>query len=49
MPANAAARRYAQAVFDIAIEQNTLTVWDVDLRIIAETIGADPSVARCPT
>ena len=33
MPANAAARRYAQAVFDIAIEQNTLTVWDVDLRI----------------
>src|SRR5436309_6584180 len=46
MPANAAARRYAQAVFDIAKEQNTLTVWDVDLRIIAETIGADPSVAR---
>lgn len=46
MPANAAARRYAQAVFDIAKEQNTLTVWDVDLRIIAETIGADPAVAR---
>ena len=35
MPANAAARRYAQAVFDIAKEQNTLTLWDVDLRIIA--------------
>jgi F-type H+-transporting ATPase subunit delta len=46
MPANAAARRYAQAVFDIAKEQDTLTVWDVDLRIIAETIGADPSMAR---
>lgn len=46
MPANAAARRYAQAVFDIGKEQNTLTVWDVDLRIIRETIEADPSLMR---
>lgn len=46
MPANAAARRYAQAVFDIGKEQNTLTVWDVDLRIIRETLGADPSLMR---
>ena len=46
MPANAAARRYAQAVFDIGKEQNTLTVWDVDLRIIRETLEADPSLMR---
>ncbi len=46
MPANAAARRYAQAVFDIGKEQNTLTVWDVDLRIVRETLQADPSLMR---
>ncbi len=46
MPANAAARRYAQAVFDIGKEQNTLTVWDVDLRIVRETLDADPSLMR---
>jgi F-type H+-transporting ATPase subunit delta len=46
MPANAAARRYAQAVFDIGKEHNTLTVWDVDLRIVRETIEADPSLMR---
>ncbi len=46
MPANAAARRYAQAVFDIGKEQNTLAVWDVDLRIVRETLGADPAVMR---
>jgi F-type H+-transporting ATPase subunit delta len=46
MPANAAARRYAQAVFDIGKEQNTLTVWDVDLRIVRETLEADPSLMR---
>lgn len=46
MPANAAARRYAQAVFDIGKEQNTLTVWDVDLRIIRETLEANPALMR---
>lgn len=46
MPANAAARRYAQAVFDIGKEQNTLAVWDVDLRIIRETLLADPALMR---
>lgn len=46
MPANAAARRYAQAVFDIGKEQNTLTVWDVDLRIIREYLTANPALMR---
>lgn len=46
MAANAAARRYAQAVFDIGKEQKSLTVWDVDLRIIRETLSADPSLMR---
>ncbi len=46
MPANAAARRYAQAVFDIGKEHNTLTVWDVDLRIIREILTADPALMR---
>ncbi|MHB8645895.1 MAG: F0F1 ATP synthase subunit delta [Thermomicrobiales bacterium] len=46
MPANAAARRYAQAVFDIGKERNTLAVWDVDLRIIRETLTADPALMR---
>ncbi len=46
LPANAAARRYAQAVFDIGKEQNTLTVWDVDLRIIRENLTADPALMR---
>ncbi len=44
MAANAAARRYAQAVFDIGKEHKSLTVWDVDLRIIRETLSADSSL-----
>jgi len=46
MPANAAARRYAQAVFDIGREQNDLAVWDVDLRIVRETLLADSALMR---
>lgn len=46
MPANAAARRYAQAVFDIGKEHGTLAVWDVDLRIIREILTTDPALMR---
>ena len=46
MPAGATARRYAQAVFDIGKEQNTLAQWDLDLRIVRETLEADPSLTR---
>lgn len=46
MPASSAARRYAQAAFDIAKERNTLAVWDIDLRIVRETLEADPMLGR---
>ena len=46
MPASAAARRYAQAVFDIAKEQNTLAEWDLDLRVMRETLEDNPSLTR---
>jgi F-type H+-transporting ATPase subunit delta len=46
MPASAAARRYAQAVFDIGTEQRTLNEWDADLRIIRETLETDPALMR---
>ncbi len=46
MPASAAARRYAQAVFDIGKEQNTLAVWDIDLRIMRTTLEGTPALTR---
>src|SRR5579885_1905103 len=46
MPASAAARRYAQAVFDIGVEQRTLDPWDVALRVIRETLEADPALGQ---
>jgi F-type H+-transporting ATPase subunit delta len=46
MPASGAARRYAQAVFDIGMEQRTLPTWDVDLRVIRETLETDPALTR---
>ncbi len=46
MPAGIAARRYAQAAFDIAQEQNTLAVWDVDLRIVQQTLEGNASLTR---
>jgi F-type H+-transporting ATPase subunit delta len=38
------ARRYAEAVFDLAIEGDTLDAWAADLRAIADFAG-DPDVA----
>jgi F-type H+-transporting ATPase subunit delta len=46
MPASAAARRYAQAVFDIAAERQAFDTWDADLRVIRETLEADPALLR---
>ena len=44
MPSGTAARRYAQAVFEIADEQGTLDRWERDLSILADAFG-DPMVA----
>lgn len=41
----AAARRYAQAIFDIATEQKALDKWLTDLRAIATTLGSPQAVA----
>lgn len=41
----AAARRYAQAIFDIAMEQNALDKWLNDLRALAGTLGSPQAVA----
>lgn len=46
MPASAAARRYAQAVFDIGTEQGTLPAWDVDLRVLRETLESSPALVQ---
>lgn len=46
MPANAAARRYAQAVFDIGQENGTLAQWASDLTTIRETLTSDASLMR---
>ncbi len=35
----ASARRYAEAVFDLASETNTLDVWSQDLRTVADFVG----------
>lgn len=45
MPASNAARRYAQAVFDIGKETGTLAQWDLDLAIIHESLDA-PDLLR---
>jgi F-type H+-transporting ATPase subunit delta len=42
---SASARRYAEAVFDIAAGSNTLEAWSNDLRTIAEFVG-EPDVAQ---
>ena len=39
MPSGGSARRYAQAVFDIAREQDTLDQWRDDLQTIADVLG----------
>jgi F-type H+-transporting ATPase subunit delta len=38
MPQAASARRYAQAVFQIAVEQDALDAWSGDLRSLAEAM-----------
>lgn len=45
MPSGTAARRYAQAVFEMADEQGTLDRWERDLRILAGAFN-DESVAN---
>jgi len=42
MPKKAHARRYAQAVFEIALEKNELDRWQTDLEKLA-TVMADPT------
>lgn len=39
MPKSASARRYAQAVFQIALEQNDLEKWLSDLASLADAVG----------
>ena len=39
MPSGGSSRRYAQAVFDIAREQDTLDQWRDDLQTIADVLG----------
>lgn len=39
MPKKANARRYAQAIFEIALEANKLEQWQSDLQVISEAIG----------
>jgi len=41
----AAARRYAQAVFDIAVEQNALDQWLRDLQTLTKLFGNEDAVA----
>ena len=45
MAKTAQARRYAQAVFEIALEKNELDKWQADLSRIA-VLGEDPEVAH---
>lgn len=42
MPARASAKRYAQAVFQIALDKNTLDLWHNDLETVAE-MASDPA------
>lgn len=44
MPSGVAARRYAQAVFEMADQAGTLDRWERDLRRLADAFG-DPAVA----
>ena len=44
MPSGTAARRYAQAVFDMADEQGTLDAWERDLGRLADALN-DPTLA----
>ena len=44
MPSGVVARRYAQAIFDIAEQSEALEEWERDLRTLADTFG-DPLVA----
>ena len=39
MPKKANARRYAQAVFELALEANKLEQWQADLQVISDAIG----------
>ncbi len=39
MPSGGSARRYSQAVFDIAREQDTLDQWRDDLQTVADVLG----------
>ena len=39
MPKQAYGRRYAQAVFELALEKNELEKWQADLRKVADTVG----------
>jgi len=39
MPKKANARRYAQAVFELALEANKLEQWQADLQVISEATG----------
>ncbi|MDY6917950.1 MAG: ATP synthase F1 subunit delta [Chloroflexota bacterium] len=41
--ARASARRHAQAIFEIALEQNQLDLWRGDLRVVAEAL-MDPDI-----
>jgi F-type H+-transporting ATPase subunit delta len=41
MPSGSAGRRYAQAVFDLAREQNKLEEWAADLTNLANTFGQE--------
>ena len=45
---SASARRYAEAVFELAVETNTLEQWSLDLRTIADFI-TEPDVLRLVT
>lgn len=44
MPSGVAARRYAQAVFEMADQAGTLDRWERDLRVLVDAFG-DPAVA----
>jgi F-type H+-transporting ATPase subunit delta len=45
MPRKAYARRYAQAIFEIALEKNELELWQADLQKIAGAIANDTFLA----
>jgi len=49
MPANAAARRYAEAAFDLGREHHSLPQWDADLGIVRETLETDPRLMQLLT